>query len=257
MPVSPALLSSVRHTAEIEDDMQREELRKTFNQKASSYDEQSAKMAPIRNGLHFLLEAVFFELPSEASILCVGVGTGAELVHLAQKFPQWQFTALDPSGAMLEVCRAKAEERGFVERCQFHEGYLESLPEEGLHDAATCFLVSQFILDREDRSAFFRSIAQRLKPRGILASSDLASGVRSNDYEALLRIWSNMRSAAGTSPEGLERMRAAYAKDVAISPTQDVASIIASGGFEPPVQFFQAGLIHAWLSRRASSSASQ
>lgn len=237
--------------------MQREELKKTFDQQASSYDKQSAKTAPIRDGLHFLLESVFFELPSEARILCVGVGTGAELVHLAQKFPLWQFTAVDPSGAMLDVCRAKAEEMGFVERCQFHEGYLETLPEDSLHDAATCFLVSQFILDREARSAFFRSIAQRLKPGGILASSDLASGGGSDDYESLLHIWSNMRSAAGASPEGLERMRAAYAKDVAILSTQDVASIIASGGFEPPVQFFQAGLIHAWLSKRLSSNAPQ
>lgn len=237
--------------------MQREELKTTFDQKASSYDKQSAKMASILNGFHFLLEAVFFELPSKASIVCVGVGTGAELVYLAQKFPLWQFTAVDPSGAMLEVCRAKAEEMGFVERCRFHEGYLEALPEDSLHDAATCFLVSQFILDREARSAFFRSIAQRLKPGGILASSDLASGMGSDDYESLLHISSNMRAAAGASPEGLERMREAYAKDVAILSTQDVASIIASGGFEPPVQFFRAGLIHAWLSKRLSSNAPQ
>jgi signal transduction histidine kinase len=29
-----------------------------------------------------------------------------------------------------------------------------------------------------------------------------------------------------------------------------IASIIEAGGFETPVQFFQAGLIHAWFSRR-------
>jgi tRNA (cmo5U34)-methyltransferase len=29
------------------------------------------------------------------------------------------------------------------------------------------------------------------------------------------------------------------------------AAIIAAGGFTLPVPFFQAGLIHAWLSRRA------
>lgn len=63
---------------------------------------------------------------------------------------------------MLEVCRAKAEEMGFAERCHFHEGYLETLPVKGMHDAATCFLVSQFILEQEARSAFFHTIAQRL-----------------------------------------------------------------------------------------------
>jgi tRNA (cmo5U34)-methyltransferase len=166
--------------------MQPEELTETFDQQASGYDKQSAKIAPIHNGLHFLLEAVFSDLPSEARVLGVGVGTGAELVHLAQKFPLWRFTAVDPSGAMLEVCRAKAEEMGFVERCHFHEGYVESLPVKGVYDAATCFLVSQFILEQEARSAFFHSIAQRLKPGGILASSDLASDVGSKVYEELL-----------------------------------------------------------------------
>ncbi len=50
-------------------------------------------------------------------------------------------------------------------------------------------------------------------------------------------------------------MKAAYAKDVAILPPADVASIIESGGFEAPVQFFQAGLIHAWFAKRVSGGA--
>ena len=125
--------------------MKQDKLKETFDQQASSYDKQSAKIEPIHNGLHFLLEAVFADLPREARIMCVGVGTGAELVHLAQKYPQWRFTAVDPSGAMLEVCRAKAEKMGFVERCRFHEGYVNSLPVNDTHDAATYLLVSQFI----------------------------------------------------------------------------------------------------------------
>ena len=43
-------------------------------------------------------------------------------------------------------------------------------------------------------------------------------------------------------------MQAAYAKDVAILPPSSVSSIIEAGGFETPVQFFQAGLIYAWCS---------
>ena len=231
--------------------MRSEELKAVFDQQASGYDKQWAKTAPIRDGLHFLLESIFAELPADAQILCVGAGTGAEMAHLARKFPRWRFTAVEPSGPMLDVCRQRAEAEGFAPRCCFHEGYLDSLPIEGMHDAATCLLVSQFILEQEARSEFFRAIANRLRPGGILASSDLASELGSNDYEALLRAWLNMMAAAGIPPEGLERMRAAYAKDVAILPPGLVASIIECGGFGAPVQFFQAGLIHAWFSRRA------
>lgn len=121
-----------------------------------------------------------------------------------------------------------------------------------MHDAATCFMVSQFILDKAARSAFFQSIAQRLKPGGILASSDLSSKVGSPEYHALVRAWMNMLYAAQVPPEALERTQAAWAKDVAILAPADVGSIVQSGGFEAPVQFYQAGLIHAWFARSAS-----
>lgn len=227
------------------------DIKAIFDQQASSYDERWAKTAPIRSALHFLLEAVFAGLPDEARILCVGAGTGEEIEYLARRFPHWTFVAVDPSSAMLDVCRAKAEKGGFAARCRFHEGYLESLPDLGAFDAATCFLVSQFILDRQARSGFFRGIATRLRPGGLLASSDLASDVASSEYDALLRTWLNMMLAAGIPAAGLEQMRAAYTRDVAILPPATVASIIASGGFDDPVRFYQAGLIHAWFARRA------
>ncbi len=230
--------------------MDQDRIKTLFDQQAASYDAQWAKTAPIRHCLHLLLDSQFAALPADARILCVGLGTGAELAHLALKNPGWRFTAVEPSGAMLDLCRRRAEEGGFAARCEFHEGYLESLPAGPAHDAATCFLVSQFILDRPARAAFFRGIADRLKPGGLLASSDLASDVRSPEYDVLLAAWMQMMAAAEVSPEAMARMRKAYAEDVGVLPPAEVAAIIVAGGFELPVQFFQAGLIHGWVSRR-------
>jgi len=235
--------------------MQKEELKAVFDQQASSYDKQWERMSPIRNCLHFLLDAVLANLPKDARILCVGVGTGAELTYLAHKFPSWRFTAVDPSGAMLDVCRQRANAEGYISRCQFHEGYLESLPIGETHDGATSFLVSQFLLVQEERTEFFRAIADRMNPSGVLVSADLASDVGSKHYDELLRTWLTLMTSAGVQPEVMEKARAAYAKDVAILPPKHVASIIESAGFEPPVQFFQAGLMHAWFSIRAPRSA--
>ncbi len=146
--------------------MRSDEIKAIFDQQASSYDERWAKTASIREALHFLLEAVFAELPANARLLCVGAGTGEEIAYLAQRFPQWTFTAVEPSAAMLDVCRDKAIKEGFAARCEFHEGYLESPPEQTPFDAATCFLVSQFILEPEARTAFFRAIADEGSVRG-------------------------------------------------------------------------------------------
>jgi len=226
-----------------------EEIKTLFDQQAPGYDQQWSRMAPLRDCLHFLLESVFAALPADADILCVGVGTGVELAHLARVFPQWTFHAVDPSGAMLEVCRQRAAAEGFASRCRFHEGYVDSLPRERRYHGATCFLVSQFILSPEARTGFFREIAVRLVPGATLASSDLASDRASREYEQLLIPWFRMMSQSGMQADALERMRAAYARDVAILPSAQIAALIESGGFETPVQFYQAGLIHGWFSR--------
>ena len=232
--------------------MRKDELVDVFDRQATGYDAQWEKLAPVRDALHLLVEAAFSGLPDNAHVLCVGVGTGAELSHLAHRFPMWRFTAVDPSGRMLDVCRQRAEREGFESRCNFHQTYLDALPADERHDAATCFLVSQFILDPEARSAFFRTIAERLRPGGILTSSDLASGTSTVEYEALLRVWLTLMSGDEVSEEKLIQARTAYTKDVAIRSPSDVASIIESGGFEPPIQFFQAGLLHAWRAKRAA-----
>lgn len=227
--------------------MQPEAVKSLFDQQAAGYDRQWEKTAPIRQCLHFLLESAFAGLPDDARILCVGVGTGVEMAHLARRFPGWRFTALDPSETMLEVSRRRAGEQGFLDRCQFHAGYLETLPDGPAHDAATCFLVSQFILDREARAAFFRNIVARLVPGGRLASSDLAADVDSPEYAVQLRDWMTMMSGADVPAEAIERMRRAYAEDVGVLPPAQVEAILRAGGFSMPVPFFQAGLIRAWV----------
>lgn len=233
--------------------MDREQLRATFDQQASSYDQKWSRLAAFRDSLHLLIGSVLKELPVGARVLCVGAGTGAEIIYLAGRFPGWTFTAVEPSAGMLEACRRRAEGSGIAARCTFHEGYLDSLPEGAAFDAATCLLVSQFILDRRVRSDHFRAIARRLRPGGVLASSDLSADVNAAAYPGLLDVWLRTIAGPDISAEGIEQMCAAYRRDVAVLPAADIESIIVSGGFEPPVQFFQAGLIRAWYATRAAA----
>lgn len=230
--------------------MLQSELNALFDQQAAYYDARWARTAPIRDALFLLVEACFVDLSATSRVLAVGVGTGAELAALAANHPGWTFTAVEPSAAMLEECRKRAERDGFAQRCDFHLGTTNSLPKSGLHDAATCFLVSQFILDPSERSGFFASLASHLKPGALLASSDLAADTSSPEYDLLLRAWVAMMSNAGVTADAIENMRNAYSKDVAVLPPAKVEAILRDGGFPQPTLFYQAGLIHAWLSRR-------
>ncbi|MES2709009.1 MAG: class I SAM-dependent methyltransferase [Verrucomicrobiota bacterium] len=236
--------------------MQNGKINAIFDQQASSYDQKWSRLAPLNSALHLLTEAVLSELPPTARILCVGAGTGAEILYLARQFPGWRFTAVEPSTAMLEVLRRRAEEQGISSRCLFHSGYLDSLPAGESFDAATAFLVSQFITDRQARSEFFLNISGRLRPGGILVSSDLAGDLSvAAESMDLPEVWYQVTrdSGASPSPDGIARMREAYTRDVAVLPPRDIRGIIMRGGFDVPVLFFQAGMIHAWYARRSSS----
>jgi tRNA (cmo5U34)-methyltransferase len=230
--------------------MNRNQLESTFDQQAGSYDQQWAKLAPFRDGLHLLMASIFGGLPEDARMLCVGAGTGAEIQFLAERFPAWTFVAVEPSSRMVDLARTRAVQHGFADRCTFHTGYLESLPACEPFDCAASLLVSQFLLDPQERTEFFRAIADRLKPGGFLATSDLASDTEAPHYAGLLEVWLRTMTAADVSPERVQQMRAAYERDVAILPVATVAALLSSAGFDMPVQFYQAGLIHAWYCRR-------
>lgn len=214
---------------------------------AAAYDQRFAKLAPLREALHLLMKSLLATLPENARVLCVGAGTGLEMAELAQRFPGWHFTAVDPAAPMLKICRQRAEQMGFSARCTFHEGYLDSLPRETPFDAATSILVSQFILQREARQSYFREIASRLRPGACLVSADLAGEVGSEKYEAEMGAWIQLMRQGDFSAEQAEKLRAAYATGVAILPPREVEKLIADSGFIPPVQFFQTMLIHGWF----------
>lgn len=214
---------------------------------AETYDLKRAELAPMKGALHLLIRLVLSELSADAQILCVGVGTGVELIELAKAFPQWRFTAVEPAVAMLQRCREGVEAAGFTDRCTFHEGHLATLQRTDPFDAATSLLVSHFILDPEERRGFFREVGARLRPGGILVNAELAADRSAPGFDELLEVWLRSMKRAGLPSDP-----ATFGRSVALVPPEEVASILSESGFDTPVPIFQALLIHAWASKRAS-----
>lgn len=218
---------------------------------AAQYDERFAKLVAMKDCLHLVTRLAFAELRPHARVLCVGVGTGAELLYLAKAFPTFQFVVTDLSEAMLDVCRERAAAAGITERVSFHVGYLDTLPESVSFDAATCILVSQFLVNIEQRRDLFRQIAARLTARGLLLSADLAADASGHAFEPLFELWTRAWRYSGIADQQIESMCSAFGRDVAVLPPNEVAALIASSGFETPVPVFQALLMRAWFARRA------
>ncbi len=216
---------------------------------AATYDERWAPLSALRDSLHLQMRFILRELPDDARVLCVGVGTGAELLALAAAFPRWRFVAVDPSAPMLEVCRRKAEEAGIAARCEFHAAYVNTLPPTELFDAATTILVSQFITDRTHRVAFFRDMAARMRSGGLLITADLSLS-EADRHESLLGVWRQMMRHVGASEEQIQTTLANYGREVALLPVPAMEVLLAESGFSHPVHFYQSLLIHGWYARK-------
>jgi tRNA (cmo5U34)-methyltransferase len=218
---------------------------------ASAYDERNAKFKPVSENLHFLIRLALRDLPADASILCVGVGTGADIIALAEFNPGWKFTGLDPSAPMLEQCRKRMEDRGLSGRTKLFRGFLHELPGEEKFDAVLCLLVAHFLRDERERRSLFEGMAKRLKPGGRFICAEISADLDHENYPDELEMWKAFQGQAGATEESLKQLPKLMKETLGLLPPQKTEEIIRQSGLRSPIQFFQSFLIRAWYARRA------
>ncbi len=221
---------------------------------AAAYDRHWVKLSALKDVLHLFTRIVLSELPEHAHILCIGAGTGDDIFGLAHHYPQWRFTAVDPSASMMEICREKAQEQGIASRCSFHADYLSSLNPADKFDAATCLLASHFIKDKEERRNLFRETASRLVPDGILVSADFSGDRSAPAFDNQLSLWLQMMRYADVSIREVEKMRTSLDDYVSVLAPDEIERLISSSGFSSPILFFRAALVHAWHAKLISDN---
>ena len=182
-----------------------------------------------------------------ASLLFVGVGTGMELLSfLPLEVPNWRFTGVDPSSAMLDVARARLEKEGLSARTHLHLGELQSLPEGPLFDGAQMNGVLHHVDGEEARRALLREVARRLKPGAPLVVGSRV-GQDPELFEVELRRW----RAKGVSREDLEQRRQGFARMRPIESDAALAQMLAQADFAPPRPIFTSLQFKVFLTRRA------
>ncbi|MBO9543316.1 class I SAM-dependent methyltransferase [Caulobacter sp.] len=221
-----------------------------FNQEmADAYDRRNSALAPISDNLHFLMRLVLANLPADARVLCVGVGTGAEILSLAKAYPGWSFVGVDPSEEMLAVGRHRLEQAGVLQRCELIQGYVQDAPAEGF-DAVVSLLVAHFI-QRQDRAAFYAAIHDRLKPGGRFVSAEISGDLDAPEFPAMLEDWKQVQTLMGATPESLAKLGGMMRDVLGVLPPAETQALWQAAGFPQPIPFFQAFMIRGWHATRA------
>lgn len=138
----------------------------------SSYVEDTARKVPGLPDLHRMTMLLLAEhAPSAAHILIVGAGGGMETRSLAEAQPDWRFTGVDPSPAMLDLARRTLAP--IAERVELLEGTVDQAP-SGPFDGATCILTLHHI-ERDERLRTLQEIRRRLRPGASLVVAEHAA----------------------------------------------------------------------------------
>ena len=221
-----------------------------FNQDmAKRYDARNSKLLAISDNLHFLVRLVLADLPANARILCVGVGTGAEILSLAQARPGWTFVGVDPSSDMLNVCRDKLAQEGVAERCELIAGYVQDAPVAPAFDAVLSILVAHFI-PRTERRAFYRNVFERLKPDGYFVSAEISADLDAAEFPAVLKNWAQVQALMGATPDSLRNLEDTLRNALSVLSPADTVALWRECGLNSPVQFFQAFMVRGWYARK-------
>jgi tRNA (cmo5U34)-methyltransferase len=217
-----------------------------FNKEASqAYDERNSKLAPIADGMHFLIRLVLKGLPTHARILCVGVGTGAEIISLSKAFPGWTFLGVDPSAEMLEVCSERLKIAGVRDRCELIHGYAQDVQTGENFDAAVSVLVGHFV-KREERLSFYRNIASRIRRGGCFVNTEISFDLNSQELPSMLKNWEQVQSLLGATAESLASLPMLLREMLTVLPPTETESLLRQSGITLPVHFFQAFMISGW-----------
>ncbi|TCM64464.1 tRNA (cmo5U34)-methyltransferase [Acinetobacter calcoaceticus] len=182
---------------------------KDFNnqQVVEGYDQHIRKLIPGYELIHLQVAALLKSYVAEqADILVVGCGTGYELQYLAEQFPQWRFTAIDPAPNMLEKAKSHVAAKGLTEQIQFIQGDSSILDQvDRQFDAAVSILVSHFV-PHPDKLDFFSHIAASLKSHGLCISYDLTLFKHSGQAQVLKQLVQSIGLVEAQANAMLERL---------------------------------------------------
>ena len=217
---------------------------------AAGYDEYNSHFQPIVRNFLFLIRLVLQDLPTHARILCVGAGTGTEILELATVNPGWTFCAVEPSDSMLTGCRAKLTAAGVIDRCELIQGKLADVSATERFDAVLCLLVLHFIRSQDERVQMLEGMYARLLPNGYLINAEISHDMSAADFPLMMANWKAMHSLAGADEANLVNVENSFRKVLGVLSPSKTEEMLRNCGFADCLHFFQSLFIHAWVSRR-------
>lgn len=208
----------------------------------ANYATETPRKVPGLADLHRMTTLLLDEqAPAASHVLVVGAGGGLELVSLAAARPNWRFTGVDPSPAMLDLAREAVAP--FAGRVQLVNGLVDQAP-VGPFDGATCLLVLHF-LDRSERLRTLREIRRRLRrgARLVVAHHAPPEGHRERWMARSVAFGSEARADSASAAAAGRLMT----ERLSLLSAHEEEELLRSSGFVEVEPFYAALSFRGWV----------
>ena len=218
---------------------------------ASIYDEKIRKVIRGYNEMHDLSYYLLKDnLPQDAKILVVGIGTGHEAVTYAESQEKWRIVGVDPTPEMVKSSKNKVAKLGLAGRIEVFEGKVESLKEDNF-DAVTSILVMQFLKDNGDKEEYLQNISEKLKKGAKLVVIDLEGQKGSEKFNILLSAWKKHQYSTRDDEEQIDKDFAHVETDLQFVSEERIFELLNAAGFKKICKFYQSYLFGGYIAEKA------
>lgn len=216
---------------------------------SASYEQGPRWFIPGYDASHAMAAVLLRDrIGDRGRILVIGAGGGVELSLLASECDGWSFVGVDPSREMLEQARLKVAAAAASARVSFVQGYVEDAPRERF-DAATAFLVLNFIPDDGRRLNALREIHSRLVPGGAFLMINGCTDMKTSRFDEDLRLYAAFARRSGAPAEMVEGAVRMQRESLHSVPRDREEALLEQAGFQD-LRLFYCGLwIHGWVAR--------
>lgn len=216
-----------------------------------AYDDLARRVIAGYNHLFEATLALFCtQLERQARDLIVGCGTGKEIATFAPAEPQWRFTGVDPSRAMLETAAVVVAQLGVDPHVVLWHGYVDDLPAHVGFEAATVINVLHFLPDDGAKERLLRSVAERVRPGGLVAVFDLHGSPSDPVFRQLMAGWSAFMELRGLTGEAKAQFLQRLDDGIVYVSEARIVALCRAAGLSLSSRYFGGFLYGGWLFRR-------
>lgn len=210
----------------------------------AQYDRGPPLFIPGYAASHVMAATVLLDrIGADGQLMIVGAGGGIEIAAFAAMCPQWQYVAVDPSQAMLDLGSSRLKRERPEVSVEWLRGVTADAP-AGPFDAATAFHCLMFAPDDGTRLQQLKAIHTRLKPGAPFLMVHPASDRQGRTTD--LNRYTKHAELMGAEQDLIARASAMVTTQVhLLSPARE-EELLREAGFHVEGLFYQGLWIRGW-----------